>query len=124
MPCCSTPPGGIRTRQGCTSAQRLNALVMGPKVPATKGIPVELNHHRLEERVNKNNNNNHHGKSRVSWMCLPWRAVVLVDLIFTLILILVVTVIVHRLNILSNTLIESRVIHLSTTSGSSSPVYF
>ena len=45
IPCCSVPPVGMLTRQFSTSAQILKAFAMGPKVPATSGMPVLAYHH-------------------------------------------------------------------------------
>jgi hypothetical protein len=45
----SSEPGGIYTRHVSTSAHILNALAMGPKVPAIKGQAVDANHHRLRK---------------------------------------------------------------------------
>lgn len=50
MPAFSVPPGVKMTLHGSTRAQMLKALLMGPNVPAIRGIPVELNHHRLRGR--------------------------------------------------------------------------
>lgn len=38
------PPTGITSRQYVQSAQILNPLAMGPKVPAMRGHAVEANH--------------------------------------------------------------------------------
>lgn len=43
----SSEPVGICTRHVTTSAHILNALAMGPKVPAINGQAVDANHQRL-----------------------------------------------------------------------------